>query len=360
MSGLLFGVGAVAVLAGAVLVGFGIPINEFSFGNTLIITGVTAAVGGLIVVGLGMVVAQLQRLTEALGNRAPMRANRPAEMFESAPGARAAAPAGRVPFPPKTRADTGNRETYLQERHMAAAPYETHAEDNPSHFAPPMLRNPEESQHTVEEEVSLSPQHPMAAPAAHATDAARHAPAYDAADSDMPGRRGEAAQDSGWRSGQGMAPTRAPHTAYFDAMWPAEPKTAEHKPAEYKPAEPKPARALFDRLPAEPDTKFDSKFDDKFDNKFDPKPDADAYEPRFDTVAREREQVPAPAMRGEPEAAKPRATLEPRAVAILKSGVVDGMGYTLYVDGSIEAELPQGTLRFASINDLRSHLEKSA
>ena len=29
------------------------------------------------------------------------------------------------------------------------------------------------------------------------------------------------------------------------------------------------------------------------------------------------------------------------------------MGYTLYVDGSIEAELPQGTLRFASINELR-------
>ena len=40
--------------------------------------------------------------------------------------------------------------------------------------------------------------------------------------------------------------------------------------------------------------------------------------------------------------------------------VVDGMGYTLYVDGSIEAELPQGTLRFASINELRSHLEKNA
>jgi hypothetical protein len=49
---------------------------------------------------------------------------------------------------------------------------------------------------------------------------------------------------------------------------------------------------------------------------------------------------------------------QPRAVAILKSGVVDGMGYTLYVDGSIEAVLPQGTLRFASIEELRSHLEK--
>ena len=55
-----------------------------------------------------------------------------------------------------------------------------------------------------------------------------------------------------------------------------------------------------------------------------------------------------------------RSAGEPRAVAILKSGVVDGMGYTLYVDGSIEAELPQGTLRFASINELRSHLEKNA
>ena len=56
--------------------------------------------------------------------------------------------------------------------------------------------------------------------------------------------------------------------------------------------------------------------------------------------------------------ARPRE--ETRAVAILKSGVVDGMGYTLYVDGSIEAELPQGTLRFASINELRAHLEKSS
>jgi hypothetical protein len=61
-----------------------------------------------------------------------------------------------------------------------------------------------------------------------------------------------------------------------------------------------------------------------------------------------------PSQRPESEAQKPRA------VAILKSGVVDGMGYTLYVDGSIEAELPQGTLRFASINELRSHLEKNS
>jgi hypothetical protein len=56
----------------------------------------------------------------------------------------------------------------------------------------------------------------------------------------------------------------------------------------------------------------------------------------------------------------PERAHAPRAAAILKSGVVDGMGYTLYVDGSIEAELPQGTLRFASIEELRSHLERAS
>ena len=47
-------------------------------------------------------------------------------------------------------------------------------------------------------------------------------------------------------------------------------------------------------------------------------------------------------------------------VTILKSGVVDGMAYTLFSDGSIEAELPQGKLRFGSITELRIHIEQSA
>jgi len=45
------------------------------------------------------------------------------------------------------------------------------------------------------------------------------------------------------------------------------------------------------------------------------------------------------------------------AVSVLKSGVVEGMAYTLYSDGSIEAQLPQGTLRFGSITALRDHIE---
>ncbi len=59
--------------------------------------------------------------------------------------------------------------------------------------------------------------------------------------------------------------------------------------------------------------------------------------------------VPAKEQRSEDQAA---------GVAILKSGVVDGMAYTLYADGSIEAQLPEGTVRFASIDELRDHLEK--
>jgi len=61
----------------------------------------------------------------------------------------------------------------------------------------------------------------------------------------------------------------------------------------------------------------------------------------------------------EPE---PAPTPEPQdmdapAVSIVKSGVVDGMAYSLYSDGSIEAQMPEGMMRFASIDELRTHLE---
>jgi len=61
-------------------------------------------------------------------------------------------------------------------------------------------------------------------------------------------------------------------------------------------------------------------------------------------------QAPAPDIAAPPQ--------EP--VSVLKAGVVDGMAYTLYSDGSIEAQLPQGMLRFGSITELRNHIEQSA
>lgn len=45
-------------------------------------------------------------------------------------------------------------------------------------------------------------------------------------------------------------------------------------------------------------------------------------------------------------------------VIVLKSGIVDGMAYSLYSDGSIEAEMPEGLMRFASIDELRVHLDQ--
>lgn len=63
-----------------------------------------------------------------------------------------------------------------------------------------------------------------------------------------------------------------------------------------------------------------------------------------------------------PRVAPPREETPEREggapVSILKSGIVDGMAYTLYTDGSIEAELAQGVVRFGSIEELRNHLEK--
>jgi hypothetical protein len=56
----------------------------------------------------------------------------------------------------------------------------------------------------------------------------------------------------------------------------------------------------------------------------------------------------------------PAGTAEPPVPAakptILKSGVIEGMAYTLYSDGSIEAELAQGVMRFKSIPELRAYM----
>ena len=49
----------------------------------------------------------------------------------------------------------------------------------------------------------------------------------------------------------------------------------------------------------------------------------------------------------------------PDGVSVIKSGVVDGMAYTLYSDGSIEAQLPgEGPIRFASLDALRTYVEQ--
>jgi len=82
--------------------------------------------------------------------------------------------------------------------------------------------------------------------------------------------------------------------------------------------------------------------------------------------------VPAPvaappppiAVKPAPVAPRPAPAVKPPTKApngapdatIYKSGVIDGMAYTLFMDGSIEAELPQGRVKFASVEDLQKHI----
>ena len=89
------------------MVGFGIPIKEFSFGNTLIAAGAPVAVGGLIIIGLGAVVSKLRQLNETLNAQAPLAAA--PNMFEATIPPRAIPPAADLPFPRRPRATEPER-----------------------------------------------------------------------------------------------------------------------------------------------------------------------------------------------------------------------------------------------------------
>jgi hypothetical protein len=110
----------------------------------------------------------------------------------------------------------------------------------------------------------------------------------------------------------GPTPRPQPKSSIFDTLWPKAPRS----PGEAQPAAVQPA------------------------------PVAEA------PVARTVEPAPGVALHAAPAQTS-------AGVSILKSGVVEGMAYTLYSDGSIEAQLPGGTLRFRSITELRSHIEQN-
>ena len=95
----LYLLGPLVAAAGGALIGFGIPINEFSFGNTLIGAGTTASVGGLISIGLGVVAGQLRRVAETMAMPLPGRTAPAAEALENAGAPPRPTPAqGRPPF----------------------------------------------------------------------------------------------------------------------------------------------------------------------------------------------------------------------------------------------------------------------
>jgi hypothetical protein len=86
----------------------------------------------------------------------------------------------------------------------------------------------------------------------------------------------------------------------------------------------------------------------------------DAWPPSEPTRAAPafRRSARAPSTFNDTNAGAPARADDRAQVTVLKSGVVDGMAYSLYSDGSIEAQMPEGMMRFASISELRAHLDQ--
>ncbi len=321
MSLLLYVVGALAAAGGAAAILFGIPVKEFNFGDTLIVSGTVSLVGGLIVVGLAAAVSQLQRLAELVGTR-PLSRSLPVDALEAARGSRAPFPA--KPKPEPARAPVSELPPFVP------APIDEQVTAEEEERSAPSIRNPDlplPGDEPAEEAPVLKPA--ASAPPPFRFPEPPKAPTPSPPKAEPPPRAAPSFELPPWRK-PAPPPAEPPRTepaqpSYFDAMWKNEPRTSPSAPAaeteRSRGREPEPFRW--------------------------PEP-----EPALSTEPVE----PEPQLEAE-EA--PPSDEPPHAVAVLKSGVVDGMGYTLYVDGSIEAELPDGTLRFASINELRAHLEKT-
>jgi hypothetical protein len=277
-------IAGIAVLAAGLLaVAFGIPVKEFSFGNTLILAGAVAACTGVIVLGLAVVVRELQNIARRLGPPNP-------------------AIAGRAKGEPR----------------VPAAASDQPAPENLDGAEPGSKQPPSASPAPWQEETGARDRARLrgdAAPDA-APEPAATKPRRNLLFSSSSRRERERAA--------GTTDVAAADPAAAPPVPPPAPK--EPAPATFEDAWPQSDRARSDALrrPRTPST---------------------FAEPNVAAPAPER---PAPTVRSE----------EPPPVTVLKSGVVDGMAYSLYSDGSIEAQMPEGMMRFASIDELRSHLDQ--
>ncbi len=315
MSLALLVLGLVVAASGVATIGFGIPINEFTLGTTLIVAGTTALTGGLLLVGISAVLSELARLREgkpvSLGTpelrpEVPAAPSVPGPLTVAVPQPmRPASPAQPAPRPrpePRPEPQVQNREP-----RVPAAPPPSSVEISAA--AIERLRTavprsePQRAPASGEvEEVPLSP-----------TEASQQTPPHRSVEEPKVTAEDRTAETAAealkasrldflFRS-KPSRPARQPEN--FDAIWPAETKGNNR------------ARA------AEAQTKHEQ-------------------------VERQPARSP---VATEPAPERPQ---------VVKSGVVDGMAYTLYADGSIEAKLPEGTVRFGSIAELRAHIEKNS
>jgi hypothetical protein len=271
-------IAGIAVLAAGLLaVVFGIQVKEFSLGNTLILAGAVVASAGFIMLGLAVVVRELQNIARRLGPSPADVARAKSEPQLAVAAANQAAPETAPSVAPR------QEDVAAQDRGRGDG----------------------------------APEAPPPEPAA-ATKPRRNL----LFSSSSRRERERAAQTADSATAESVSPPGAPPVA------PPAPK--EPAPASFEDAWPQSDRARTDPLRR---TRTPSTF----------------AEPTASAPA------PPPMPRSEPP--MPRSE-EPAPVTVLKSGVVDGMAYSLYSDGSIEAQMPEGMMRFASIDELRSHLDQ--
>jgi hypothetical protein len=345
---ILLVVGLLVTAAGFVTIGFGIPINAFSLGNTLIVAGTTAVAAGLVLVGLSAAVRQLQRIAEAMAVRPAPRASRVNESTEGLvpPTARIAPVASRAPTPapppmppaPPRQPDTRDLHAPPEPRFAAAPAAEA---PGPLDWLRPRSKtsSSESAMMDLADEAPLSPPSPARAGFPPQSPAPEHEVEPKAYAGGRGGATGEPTPRADvprpeFRPMPRATPTverqaaRPKEGGLFDVLWP----DSRSAP----PLEGQPRDANLDPSPLPP-----------------PPPAAARIREEKETRDGERRQEPPPAPA--PSSTPP----PPPSPAILKSGVIDGMAYTLYADGSIEAELPQGTVKFASVDALRAHLENN-
>jgi len=326
---LLLVLSLVSMGIGVFLAGFGVPIRETVFGAGLLVAGSVAIMGGFVVLGLAAAVAELQHVVQTLRARMPglPRPARPPERKDS--DKRPGPP--RMPIPPRSIAEV------LSQSPPNAESSSTPPSDEPE--SPPRKPRPEWLRRAM-------------------------------ADLERPSANGPTDTRPVEQLAPPIAPLAAPESAPPE---PTPPEPTRPEPTRPEPRMP-PAHNLFDKIwPADRRGGVDGAPAKRVEAEPPRSTEPRSTEPR-PAEPRPAELRPAESRPTEsrpawiaPSEAPPRSAEshsdgaprdEEHGLSILKSGVIDEMAYTLFTDGSIEAQMPDGTMRFASIDELRRHIEQ--
>ncbi|WP_159009740.1 DUF308 domain-containing protein [Bradyrhizobium sp. S69] len=279
------------LLAGLLGVAFGIPVKEFSFGNTEILAGVITACTGAIMLGLWLVIRELRAIAQELAFGAAVTPRMVLPQLEAGPA---------------PHDEAAENDGLLFNQPGAAHPAEVEPAEHPSAPATPP---PWHEQTAARDRVRGDPPPALPVSIAEAAPAAKQKRNLLFSSTSRKEReRAEA-----------PAPAKAAEpSATFEEAWP---------PLERARPPEAPLRRSGRTPPAVAEASAGAAADRPTDRPAD---------------------RPPPAVRDE----------DPPAVTMLKSGVVDGMAYSLYSDGSIEAQMPEGMMRFGSIDELRAYLDQ--